>query len=147
MSWHEMLGRWYLTSLIQSLWGHRTMGTIKRCSHPYIHMYVPPTTSTESCPSDQWGCTSGRQCVDRDVLCDGQAQCWDGSDETDGCTGQFVLSCLPTYSGVSNSRVDTLIHVITCFQETRLLVSACLSYYDSYNSLMNTCVAWLWKKR
>ena len=43
-----------------------------------------------TCPAGQSLCSDGRQCIYEEFICDGQAECWDGSDEED-CKGLCII--------------------------------------------------------
>lgn len=57
------------------------------------------------CANDEWRCYSGG-CIQRELVCDGQAHCTDGSDEhSDHCGGKFTLQCVNPYSVTSHENL------------------------------------------
>ena len=48
---------------------------------PISSSTLPPTTSESQCDRGEWQCGSG-ECVSDGLLCDGDINCGDGSDET-----------------------------------------------------------------
>lgn len=49
----------------------------------YAQLYDPFPAASRSCPSGWQRCGAGGRCVSRAALCDGRADCDDGSDEAD----------------------------------------------------------------
>ena len=45
---------------------------------------------TVTCRSDEFMCTTTGQCVEMFFVCDGDPDCSDGSDETEGCQISFT---------------------------------------------------------
>ena len=44
------------------------------------------------CPTDKYLCDYGATCISKDLLCNGNRDCRDGSDETDCSTSKYNVS-------------------------------------------------------